>query len=82
MRVTHHLTIVARCPHGGMDTYQARIEVERVVLVERIRAEVARLTKRPIYQEALTAKLARALGAKVTTEGMHGDDVRTEVVAS
>lgn len=80
MRVTHTLEIAARCPKGGVDRYEAKVEVERLIEVERITAEVQRLTKKPIYQEDLTAKLARALGAKVTTVGYHGL-VRTEVEA-
>lgn len=81
MLVVHSLTIRAKCPMDKFgDTYEAEFSADRVIPVEYILAAVKKLTKREIFQEDLTVRLARALGVQVRTIGYHSG-VRTEVTA-
>lgn len=81
MLVRHTLTIRAKCPmDNGNDKYEAEFTATRVVPVETILAAVKRMTRKTIFQEDLTAALARELGMEVRTVGYHSG-VRTEVTA-
>lgn len=73
IRTAHQTTIVSRCPHGGIDVYTAEFRVEdRILTVEAIQAEIDQAAQSPIYQEALTQRLADRLGCVVITTGTHG----------
>lgn len=77
MIIAHELTAQCTCPvDNGPDTYAVRIETGRVVKVENILAAVAALRTETIFQEEFTERLARQLGARVTTVGYHSG-VRT-----
>jgi hypothetical protein len=77
MRARHSLTVLSACPVDGQrDVYEVEVEVDFVLPVEHILAAVARLTKESLFQEALTERLARELGARVRTSGTHSG-VRT-----
>ncbi len=81
MIVRHHLRVTAVCPVDGLpDVYEATVETSRVIRVEDILAAADQLRTERIYQEDLTVRLARALGAQVTTIGWHSG-IRTEVIA-
>jgi hypothetical protein len=72
MRVRHSLTVLSACPVDGQrDVYEVEVEVDFVLPVEHILAAVSRLTKEALFQEALTERLARELGARVRTIGTH-----------
>lgn len=82
MRVTHTLTIIAKCPVDQRpDTYDVEITASRVIKVEDILDAAKRFAEIEIFQEDLTTQLARELGATVKTVGYHST-VRTEVIAS
>lgn len=69
----HRTTIVAKCPHGATDVYEAEFQIgTRFVAVEDIQAEIDAATKEPVFQEALTQALADRLSCPVVTSGMHG----------
>jgi hypothetical protein len=81
MNVRHRLTIAAICPvDGSRDIYKVTVGTSEMINVETILAEVALATKKPLYQEHLTVLLAAALGARVTTKGIHSG-VKTVCVA-
>lgn len=72
MLVRHHLTATAKCPADGrIDHYELVVECKRVIEVEKILAEVARVQGQSLYQEEVTQHLAKRLKAKVTTIGFH-----------
>jgi GTP cyclohydrolase I len=77
--VTHRLLIEATCPVDGRpDRYRCWVRVDRTLPVEKIEEAVAAYTRRPVYQEALTAALAFVLDAEVVTVGHHAEGrVRT-----
>ena len=82
MQVKHRLTMLAKCPvNDGRDEYAVTVETDRVVKVEDILAAVADYADKAAFQEDITRELARRLGVKVTTVGMHGT-VETTVMAS
>ena len=69
----HKIIIVATCPHGGTDVYEAEFRVnDDVIKVEAIGDAIAEATALPIYQEHLTRRLAAELGCVVITSGSHG----------
>lgn len=81
MRVSHSLTVRAKCPMDDqIDIYQVTVEADRVVKVEDIIQVAERFAARQVFQEDLTVEMARALGATVKTVGWHSG-VRTEVTA-
>lgn len=72
MRVTHELTIRARCPVDDThDLYDVTIETSRLITVEDILAAVEGVTKDVAFQEEITRKLAVVLYCTVTTVGYH-----------
>ena len=71
MMVTHELEITCKCPvDDTLDRYHVMVSVNRVLPVEDIIAAVADLPPRE-YQENLTDRLARVLGARVVSVGIH-----------
>lgn len=73
MRTVHRTDIVARCPLGGTDIYEASFTVAgTMLLVEDIQRHIDHLTAEPIYQEELTGRLAVRLKCRVETIGRHG----------
>jgi len=81
MNVKHKLEIVALCPvNGEKDCYKMTVRTKRVIYVEKILKLVDKYKKKKISQEELTHKIARKLGASVTTIGFHSG-VKTKVTA-
>jgi len=80
MKVTHILTISARCPVdiSVEDTYEMIVKTERLIEVETILAEALDACKEPVYQETLCDDLSKRLGCEVTLIGVHSG-VKTEV---
>jgi hypothetical protein len=73
LATVHRTTIVGRCPHGCADVYEAEFHVSgRVLIVEAIQEAIDAATAEPIYQEALTQRLADRLDCAVVTRGAHG----------
>ena len=73
MRTIHRTTIVAKCPLGTMDVYEAEFDVgARFIAVETIQACINSLTRVPVFQEKLTQVLANAVQCRVTLRGSHG----------
>lgn len=68
----HRTTIIAKCPHGGPDVYEAEFHTASLLTVETIQAEIDEATREPIYQEHLTIRLAEKLECAVVTIGRHG----------
>jgi len=69
----YELEVRAVCPvvDGEIDVYQARIESQSTIPVERILAFFAAHKDEKIFQEDLTRKAATTIGAKVQTIGVH-----------
>jgi hypothetical protein len=68
----YELKIKSGCPEdNGRDDYQLIIRSFRPVPVEIILDAVRKYESRLIFQENITAELARDLGAEVTTIGYH-----------
>lgn len=77
MRVTHHLEVTATCPvDDTLDRYDVTVAVRRVLPVEDILKAVEHLPAKA-YQEDITVRLAKELGARVTTRGVHSGIVTT-----
>lgn len=79
MKVTHELTFVSKCPHGGEDCYEIVVKTDRMLPVEEI-LQALKDMEQPIYQEDLTRRLAEQVHAKVKTIGLHSG-VQTTCVA-
>ncbi len=72
MKTIHRTTIIAKCPHGGPDVYEAEfIIIDKMITVEFIQGKIDMLTDSGIYQEKLTQKLADLVGCDVVTKGTH-----------
>lgn len=72
MKATHREMIHARCPVEPVwDYYEVEVIADQLVRVETVRAAVAAEAGKETYQEDLTQRLATAIGARVTTTGMH-----------
>jgi len=81
MQCRYETRIVAQCPvDGGADVYEATFESDDTIRCEEILAAIGKLATERVYQEAITASLARDLRCKVTTVGYHSG-VKTTVVA-
>ena len=81
MKVTHRLTATCSCPVDGQpDVYAVTVRASRVIKVEDILAAVATLRGERIFQEELTARLARAIAAEVETVGHHSGVETTCIV--
>ena len=77
MITTHELTAKCTCPvDDGPDSYAVTVETQVDIAVEDILAATATLKGEKIFQEEFTRRLARQLGAAVTTVGYHSG-VRT-----
>jgi hypothetical protein len=73
--------IVAACPVDDRpDVYDVTFEAAGTIPCEEIVAAVARFADRKVYQEDITAGLARDLRCKVTTVGFHSG-IKTTVIA-
>lgn len=82
MHAKHEFVIRAKCPMDNQpDTYEATLEVSRVVYVENILAALSSLEDKEIPQEELTVSLARKLGGRLTTVGYHSG-IKTTVTAT
>ena len=81
MRVTHTLTLTARCPvDDARDVYECVIATDRCIEVESI-IEIAKVVAgMKAYQENITQYIRQQLGTgvSVTTRGVHSG-VNTEV---
>lgn len=70
---------VARCPvQEQLDVYEAVAESEGVIKCEDIARAVLKLSTAAVFQEDLTDALARGLGCRVRTTGVHSG---VEVIA-
>ena len=81
MKVKHELQITAKCPVDNViDEYECIVETECLIQVESILDAAKPFTKQKLYQEALCADLAKAIGgdATVTLIGTHSG-VKTTV---
>ena len=79
MKVTHRLTVTARCPVDGLsDVYECVVRCDRVVPVEKILEAARSASARAIFQEDLGLAIPRSLGVSVTLPGRHSG-VETEV---
>lgn len=68
----YYLAVTCACPvDDGRDAYWAEFESSVLVKVEDILAAVAPFSDKKVFQEDMTRSLARTLGCKVTTTGMH-----------
>lgn len=81
MQAKHIFTAIGVCPvNGAEDNYTIIVKTDRIIDVHEI-VKIARdILKKPIFQEDLTAQLAEAIDAKVTTHCLHGN-VSTKVKA-
>lgn len=80
MKVEHKLSVASLCPvDNRRDLYTLFVRTNRVVKVEDILEAVEKSTKKPIFQENLTAALAKVLGCEVETQGWHGEVFTTVV---
>lgn len=81
----YRMAVVAKCPKGGRDEYQLEVESNEMIEVETLIDIVERVTKAPIFQEAMTDAIARHLEkvagkhGYVTTRGVHSG-VTAEIV--
>lgn len=81
MRCLYSLTVLCICPEDDLpDVYTTTIESPRTVKVEDILEAVRPFETAQMFQEDLTASLARSLGVKVVTIGYHSG-VKTVVEA-
>lgn len=81
MNCRYTTNAICICPvDGTLDVYRVKIESPTIIKVEAINEAVAALREQKIFQEDLTATLAKSLGASVRTEGSHSG-VFTEVSA-
>ena len=62
------------------DVYEAVFEAPRTIAVEAIIAAISRYGERRMFQEDITAELARELRCRVTTVGYHSG-IKTTVLA-
>jgi hypothetical protein len=77
----YSLTIRCACPVDELsDVYQSEFESAVTIKVEDILEAVRPFESGRMFQEDLTASLARTLGCKVTTRGYHSG-VETVIVA-
>jgi len=75
--VTHELEVTCSCPMDNtLDRYDVVISVRRTLPVEDILSAVEALPSKA-FQEDITARLAKVLGARVTTRGVHSGIVTT-----
>jgi hypothetical protein len=66
------MTIEAVCPVDGLpDSYRAELSSPNMISVERIIAAAAEYKALRVFQEDMTAALARTLGCSITTIGDH-----------
>lgn len=81
MLCRYYLTIKCACPVDGLsDVYEAEFESATVLKVEDILEAARPFESGQMFQEDLTASLARTLACRVTTTGYHSG-VKTVVIA-
>lgn len=81
MICTYEYRIVAACPVDDKpDYYDAKFEAQATIPVEDILKAVEVYKTEKVFQEEITARLARLLNCRVTTVGYHSG-VKTTVVA-
>lgn len=81
MRVTHTLTLTARCPvDDTRDVYECVVTTDRCIEVETIKQIAKTIEGMKVYQENITEFMRKQLGTgvSVTTRGVHSG-IRTEV---
>ena len=73
MNNTYTLQVRTACPVNDdeIDLYDVTVESPWIIEVETILAFFRRYAGQKIFQEALTQSAATALGARVTTVGVH-----------
>lgn len=72
MKVWHELSCRCLCPvNGEPDVYLIIIETDTVIKVEDILDAAAKLSAMRLFQEEFTERLARSIGATLTTVGFH-----------
>lgn len=77
----YEITIVAACPTDSKpDIYEATFISDKVIMCEAILDAIKPYATEKIYQERLTAELARELKCRVSTVGHHSG-VKTTVDA-
>ena len=77
MLTTHELVATCTCPiDSGPDTHAVTVETRTDIPVETILVATESLKVEKVFQEEFTRRLARQLGAQVTTVGWHSG-VRT-----
>ena len=80
MQNKYTLRVVALCPKDhGLDVYGCEVTSAQLIECERINEVVSKLKDQKIFQEDLTDKMARELGATVRTVGWHSN-IKVEVV--
>lgn len=78
MRCSYSLMVRCRCPVDDLtDTYDVTIDSATTIKVEDILEITKPLASTKMFQEDLTAALARALGARVVTIGYHSGVLTT-----
>lgn len=79
MKVTHILTMTAKCPvDDRLDEYEVIVKTERLIKVEAILTETEHYKEIAAYQEDICKSLSEKLGCEVTLIGIHSG-VKTEV---
>ncbi len=72
MLVKHEFSAQCACPvDGEPDCYAVSVETDREIPVEMILGEAQKLAPEKLFQETFTVRLARGIGARVTTTGFH-----------
>jgi hypothetical protein len=72
MKIEYTLTISALCPADGRrNTYTATFRTRAMLLVERLLEIVKPFAEQKLYQEELTATLAKEVSCQVETFGNH-----------
>jgi hypothetical protein len=71
---TYQFHTAVRCPKDHRPCqYLVRVRATRLIWTEDIEAADAELRAEELSQEKYTRRLSRMLGARVETEGQHGD---------
>ncbi len=72
MKVEYQLTVSGKCPaDGGRDAYLVTVHSRHTIAVEDILAAVKASVAEPAFQEIVTERISRFLGATVKTIGTH-----------
>lgn len=82
MKCTYELKMKARCPSNPQitDEYDVVVDVDRMIVVEELLATLGHYLEEAIYQEDITARLARKFNCKFTLTGYHSG-IKTTCIA-